>query len=152
MVGRQSASSSSVATSLMDDTSPETAVGKKSESGFVTVLSASWNRNWQWQMGLIWKHSYKNCFFPSLYSKEHAVVVFCLFVYCVTLLFFFHGHQLLLCSCPSPLHLSRRDARHRKGDTQSKRKHLQMSNSFCLLPDRAPGLWWVTFLLLFWDF
>lgn len=32
IVGRTSASSSSVATSLMDDTSPESVVGKKSES------------------------------------------------------------------------------------------------------------------------
>lgn len=35
-VGRKSASSSSVATSLMDDTSPESALGKKSESGFIS--------------------------------------------------------------------------------------------------------------------
>lgn len=36
--GRKSASSSSVATSLMDDTSPETAMGKKSKSTFIPSL------------------------------------------------------------------------------------------------------------------
>lgn len=40
IVGRRSASSSSLATSLMDDTSPESAVGKKSELGIIyTFLS-----------------------------------------------------------------------------------------------------------------
>lgn len=38
IVGRRSASSSSVATSLMDDTSPESAVGKKSESGIISTF------------------------------------------------------------------------------------------------------------------
>ena len=37
IVGRKSASSSSVATSLMDDTSPESALGKKSESGIISA-------------------------------------------------------------------------------------------------------------------
>lgn len=37
IIGRQSASSSSVATSVMDDTSPESAVGKKSESGIISI-------------------------------------------------------------------------------------------------------------------
>lgn len=37
IIGRRSASSSSVATSVMDDTSPESAVGKKSESGIIST-------------------------------------------------------------------------------------------------------------------
>ncbi|KAK2844143.1 hypothetical protein Q5P01_010802 [Channa striata] len=39
IVGRQSASSSSVATSLMDDTSPESAVGKKTPPMFLPISS-----------------------------------------------------------------------------------------------------------------
>ena len=37
IVGRRSASNSSVATSFMDDTSPESAPGKKSESGIISA-------------------------------------------------------------------------------------------------------------------
>lgn len=42
IVGRRSASSSSVATSLMDDTSPESALGKKSESNHTLTAMYSW--------------------------------------------------------------------------------------------------------------
>lgn len=44
IAGRRSASSSSVATSLMDDTSPESTVGKKSESGIISPFLSQLSR------------------------------------------------------------------------------------------------------------
>lgn len=121
IVGRRSASSSSLATSLMDDTSPESAVGKKSELG--TIYS-------------IYIPVTAQSLFLLLFLVRRSWTL----IRSSILLFFQKLHP---CSCPFPLHPSQRGVRPRRGDTQSRRKLRPTSDSFSHPPNKAPSRWWV---------
>lgn len=130
-VGRRSISSSSVATSLMDDTSPESTVGKKSTKKFPLHCNNYVNQ-------AIWKK--KKSFLSLLLSICCFEVSICKLD---SFLFFFLPQQRPPCSCPYPRHPSQSGVRPPRGDTPLRRRPRPMFDSFCRPPNTAPSLWWV---------
>lgn len=130
-VGRTSISSSSVATSLMDDTSPESTVGKKSTKKILLHCNNYVNQ-------AIWKK--KKSFLSSVLSICCFEVSLCKLD---SFLFFFLPQQRPPCSCPYPRHPSQSGVRPPRGDTPLRRRPRPMFDSFCRPPNTAPSLWWV---------
>lgn len=112
----------------MDDTSPESAVGKKSE--WQVFLSLKLKQKLQ-EKFLLWSHPGRTRIFTDTSAK------------CFFFKFSTNQHQLHPSSCPSPPHLNRRGDRPPRGDTPLKKRRPLMCGSFSRRPSRTPSLWWV---------
>ena len=125
---RISASNSSIATSLLDDTSPETAVGKKSKPS--TWIDEFWHsstcRLLVNSVVLVIDRLYVLWLSPYLCVVSPLLVISALM--CVH--FLCPPTQLHPCSFPFPQLPSQRDVKHPSGGTPSKRRPPRVYGSF----------------------